>query len=69
MKKFGPNTFVEAHPPGDVVDVGAEPVAELGNFVDESDFGREERVGGVFDELRRFDVGDNERSLDQIEGE
>ncbi len=50
------------------MDVGAESVAKLGNLVDESDFGREERVGGVFDEFGRFDVGDNERSLDQIEG-
>ena len=50
------------------MDVGAESIAELSDFVDESDFGRQERVGGVFDELGRFDVGDHEWSLEQIKG-
>ena len=33
-------------------DVGAEPLAEVRDLVDEGDFHRQEHVGGVFDHLR-----------------
>ena len=58
---------VEAHPLGDVVDVGAHQLAEPRDLVDEGDLHREEAVGGVLDELGRGDVGDHERRLDQVQ--
>ena len=36
---------------GDVMDVGADLLAEIGHLVDEGDLGGEEGVGRVFDQL------------------
>ena len=66
-RKVPPDAAVEAHSLGNVLNVGAQPLAEVSDLVDEGNFGREEAVGGVLDELRRFERGEEHRRLDQEE--
>ena len=51
MQEFAADAVVETDAARDLLHVGADLFAEIGDFVDESDLGREERVGGVFYEL------------------
>ena len=53
----GADALVEAHPAGDLGDVGADLLADVGDLVDEGDLGREEGVGGELDHLGAGDVG------------
>ena len=46
---------------GDVADVGADALAEIGNLVDEADLGGEEGIGGVFDQFGGFEIGEQDR--------
>ena len=46
-----------------VVDVGPEPLAQVGHLVDEADLGRQHRVGDVLGHLRAFGRHDQERLL------
>ena len=46
---------------GELGDVGAGDLGDLGHRVDERDLGREERVRGDLDELGGGEVGDDER--------
>jgi hypothetical protein len=46
--------------------VGADPFAQISDFVDEGDLGREERIGGVFDQLCGSAPGVEDGSLVQI---
>jgi hypothetical protein len=50
---------VVAHAEGDVLDVGADGLADGGHRVDEGDLGGQEGVGGVLDRLGRGRVGDD----------
>ena len=59
-EELGPDAPVEAHPAGDVLHVGAHPLAQARDLVDEGDLQREEAVRGVLDQLGRLDVGDDE---------
>ena len=52
-------------PRADVVDVGADLLAQVGDLVDEGDLHRQEAVGGVFDELGGLEAGEQDRRLDQ----
>ena len=51
MQELAADAVVEAHTARDLLDVGADLLTEVSNLVDEGNFGREERVGGVFDKL------------------
>ena len=51
------DALVEAHAAGDLADVGADLLADVGDLVDEGDLGREEGVGGELDHLGAGDVG------------
>ena len=53
----GADPLVEAHPAGDLGDVGADLLADVGDLVDEGDLGREEGVGGELDHLGAGHVG------------
>ena len=55
MEEFAADAAVEADALGDVLHIGADLLAQIGDLVDEGDLGREEGVGGVFDELGRLD--------------
>ena len=61
------DAVVAAHAARHVVDVAADPLADVGHLVDEAHLGREERVGGVFDQLGRNQVGTDK--LDAVLGE
>ena len=67
MQELRADAPVEPHALGHVVDVGAHQLAEPRDLVDERDLDREKPVGRVLDELRRGDVGDEKRRLDQVE--
>ena len=67
VQEVAADAAVEADPPGHVLHVGAEPLAEVGDLVDEGDLGGEEAVGGVLDELRRLQRGEEHRRLDEEE--
>ena len=67
MQEFRPDPLVEPDPLGNLLDIGADLFAEVGDFVDEGDLHRQEGVGGVFDQFRGPPVGDHHRRLDEIE--
>jgi hypothetical protein len=48
MEELAADAAVETDPFGDVLQVG---VAQIGDFVDERHFGREEGIGGVLDQF------------------
>src|SRR3954447_3949256 len=51
MEELAPDTIVEADATGNLLDVGTNLLAEVGDLVDECDFGREKRVRGIFGEF------------------
>ena len=53
--------------PRDLLDVAADLLAEIGDFVDEGDLGGEEGVGGVFDQFGGAPCGVEHRRLVEIE--
>ena len=53
----GADPLVQAHAAGDLADVGADLLADVGDLVDEGDLGRQEGVGGELDHLGAGDVG------------
>ena len=55
------DALVVAEAEHDVVDVGADALADRRHGVDERQLGRQEGVGGVLDRLRRRRVGDDDR--------
>ena len=67
MQELAADAVVEAHAAGDVLDIGADRLAQIRHLVDEGDLGRQERVGGVFDDLGAAPVGEQERRAVEIE--
>ena len=63
MQEVPPDAAVETDALGHVLNVGAQPLAQVGNLVDEGDLGRQEAVGGVLDELSRLERGEEHRRL------
>ncbi len=51
MQELRADAVIEADAARDVLDIRAGPLGQIGDFIDEGDLGREERVGGVFDQL------------------
>ena len=51
---------------GDLLDIGADGVAQIGNLVDEADLDGKKGVGGVFDQFGRAPVGHHHRRLVEI---
>ena len=58
MQEFRADAVVEPDAARDVLDVGADLLAEIGDLVDEGDLGGEEGVGGIFDQLGGAPAGD-----------
>ena len=67
MEEFAADAAIEADAARDVMHVGADALAQIGHLVDEGHLHRQERVGRVFGELRGFEVGEQDRRLDQVE--
>ena len=57
LEEFRADPLVQTHAPRDFLDIGAESLADAGNFVDKADLGCQKRVRGVFDHLGRAYVG------------
>ena len=62
----GADPLVEAHAAGDLADVGADLLADVGDLVDEGDLGRQEGVGGELDHLGAGDVGAEELAAERL---
>ena len=54
-------------PLGYVMNVGADALTDLGNFVDKGDLRGQEGVGGVFDHFGARDVGGDNGSFEKVE--
>src|SRR5438067_13071158 len=67
MKKLATDTPVHPHRARHIMHVAADPVAEIGDLVDERNLGGEKSVGSVLGQLCGFERSDNERRLDQVE--
>ena len=67
MQELAPDASVEANTLGDLLHIGADLFTQIGDLVDKGDLGREKGVGCVFDQLRRLDVGEHHRRLDQVQ--
>ena len=65
MQEFRSNPVVEPDAARDFLHVGADLFGKVGNFVDESDLGGKERVGGVLDQFGRAASGEqNGRTIE-----
>ena len=56
MKELAADAAVEADALSDVLNVGADLLAQIGDLVDEGDLGGEEGVGRVFDQFGGLDA-------------
>ena len=52
MQELAADAVVEADAARDLLDIGADALAQVRDLVDEGDLGREEGVAGIFDQLR-----------------
>ena len=67
MQELGPDPVVHADAARDVLHIGAHLFAKVGDFVDESDLGRQKRVGGVFDEFGRAPIDEEQGWLVEVQ--
>ena len=67
MQELPSDPPIQPNATRDIVDIGADFFAQIGHFVDERDFHRQERVARVFGQLRRFDAGVQDRRFDQVQ--
>jgi hypothetical protein len=67
MQKLAADAVVEADTARDLLHIAADLLAEVRDFVDEGNLGRQKRVGGVFDKLRIASAGIKNRR--QVEAE
>ena len=63
MEEFAADAVVEADAARDIAHIRTDDFAQIGDFVDEGDLGREEGVGGIFGEFRRAARGEQDRCL------
>jgi hypothetical protein len=66
VEEARPDPSVVAHALGDQLHVGADPVADLGDLVDEGDLGGQERVRGVLDHLGGAPVAGHDRAAEPL---
>ena len=67
MQEFRADAVVEPDAARDLLHVGADLFAQIGDLVDEGDLGGEEGVGRVFDQLGGAPVGEHDRRAVEIE--
>ena len=68
MKEFRPDAPIHAETPRHVLDIGANPFAQIGHFIDERDLCRKKPVGRVLDQLRRLAVGAENGDVTKTQG-
>ena len=67
VQEFRADAVVETDSARDLLDIGADLLAQVRHLVDEGDLGREEAVGGVFDHLRGAAIGEHDRRRVEVE--
>ena len=63
MQELGADAVVHPDAAAHVLHIGADLLAQIGHLVDEGDLGREEGVGGVFDQLAGAPRGEQDRAF------
>src|SRR3546814_2145853 len=51
MQELGTDAIIQANAPRHVLHVSPHLFAQIGNLIDESDLGRQKRIGGIFGEF------------------
>ena len=67
MEEFRADPAVEANAFGDVMHIRPDLFTKIGDLIDEGDLGGQKGVGGVFDQFRRFAIGEQDRRFNQRE--
>ncbi len=67
MQELRPDAAVQPDAAGDVLHIGTDFLAQIGNLVDEGDLHRQEGVAGIFDQFRSAACREHERRLVEIE--
>ena len=67
MQKLLANATIQPHAARQILHVGPDFLTDVCQFIDEADLGRKKGVGGIFDEFRGLDGGDDKGRLDEIE--
>ncbi len=68
MQELRPDAAVQPDAAGDVLHIGTDFLAEIGNLVDEGDLHRQEGVAGIFDQFRSAACREHERRLVEMSG-
>ena len=68
MEEFRPDAAIHAHGLGQGLHIRAHGLAEVGHLVDEGNLSCQEGIGGVFDQLRRLQVGKDDGCLIEVKG-
>ena len=63
VEKFGANARIGADSGADLLDIRADAFGNVGDGIDEGNFHRQERVGGMLDQFGAAGIGDDQRSL------
>ena len=65
IEEFAADPLVEAHAASHLLHISARPFAEIGDFVDECDLGRQKSIAGIFGEFGRTTVHFEDRRFVQ----
>src|SRR5262249_23767529 len=68
MQKFGANPIVEPDAARNLLDIGANLLAQISNLVDEGDLGGKKGVGRIFDQFGGPAPSVDDRRLIEVKG-
>ena len=67
MQELRADAIVEPDAARDILNIGADLLAEIGDLVDEGDLRRQKGIGGIFGQFGRPPAGEEDRRLVEIE--
>ena len=68
MQKTPANALIQTHATRNIMDIASHFFAKISHLVDEGDFHGEKGICGVFGEFRRFEVCNDDRRFNQMQG-
>ena len=66
MQELPSDPAVQPDSACNIVDVGADFLAQIRDLVDECDLGRKKRIRGIFDHLRRLQRREDDRRFNEV---